>query len=169
LGNPGAIAKRVRGTVIVTPNRSGGGGGGGRHGNVGGPMHDEPVDHAPFIETGEDAEIISPEELAASRKSMNLTTLKAMPIRKLVDLAAKYGVENMARSRKQDIIFSLLKAHARQGETDLRRGRVGNFAGRLRFPALGRRVLTSPAPTTSTSAPRRCVDSTYAPATASPV
>ncbi|MFM7708504.1 MAG: transcription termination factor Rho, partial [Gammaproteobacteria bacterium] len=47
---------------------------------------------------------------------MNLTTLKSMPINKLVDLAAKYGVENMARSRKQDIIFSLLKAHARQGE-----------------------------------------------------
>ena len=96
------------------PNR---GGGGGRHGNVAGPMMDEgPIDHAPFIETGEDAEIISAAELAASRKSMNLTTLKSMPINKLVELAAKYGVENMARSRKQDIIFSLLKAHARQGE-----------------------------------------------------
>jgi transcription termination factor Rho len=47
---------------------------------------------------------------------MNLTTLKAMPISKLVELAATYGVENMARSRKQDIIFSLLKAHARKGE-----------------------------------------------------
>jgi hypothetical protein len=31
-------------------------------------------------------------------------------------VGAKYGVENMARSRKQDIIFSLLKAHARKGE-----------------------------------------------------
>jgi transcription termination factor Rho len=39
-----------------------------------------------------------------------------MPINKLVELAATYGVENMARSRKQDIIFSLLKAHARKGE-----------------------------------------------------
>ena len=47
---------------------------------------------------------------------MNLTTLKSTPINKLVDLAATYGVENMARSRKQDIIFSLLKAHARKGE-----------------------------------------------------
>ena len=79
-------------------------------------MEDGPFDHAPFIETGEDAEIISAAELAASRKSMNLTTLKSMPINKLVDLAATYGVENMARSRKQDIIFSLLKAHARKGE-----------------------------------------------------
>jgi transcription termination factor Rho len=80
-------------------------------------MHDEMLmDHAPFIDSGDDAEIISPEELAASRKSMNLTTLKAMPISKLVEMAAALGVENMARSRKQDIIFSLLKAHARKGE-----------------------------------------------------
>jgi transcription termination factor Rho len=79
-------------------------------------MHDEPVDHAPFIDSGEDAEIISAEELALSRNSMNLTTLKAMPISKLVEVATNYGVENMARSRKQDIIFSLLKAHARKGE-----------------------------------------------------
>ena len=80
-------------------------------------MHDEmPMDHAPFIDSGEDAEIISPAELAASRNSMNLTTLKAMPISKLVEMAAALGVENMARSRKQDIIFSLLKAHARKGE-----------------------------------------------------
>ena len=116
-------------------NKGGGGGGGGgqrqnrgprhgrdpnrgpRNGNVGGPlMEDGPFDHAPFIETGEDAEVISAAELAASRKSMNLTTLKSMPINKLVELAATYGVENMARSRKQDIIFSLLKAHARKGE-----------------------------------------------------
>ncbi|MSR00748.1 MAG: transcription termination factor Rho, partial [Gammaproteobacteria bacterium] len=47
---------------------------------------------------------------------MNLTMLKAMPITKLVALAESLGVENMARSRKQDIIFSLLKAHARKGE-----------------------------------------------------
>ncbi|MFZ9872720.1 MAG: transcription termination factor Rho [Steroidobacteraceae bacterium] len=47
---------------------------------------------------------------------MNLTTLKAMPINKLVEMATALGVENMARSRKQDIIFSLLKAHARKGE-----------------------------------------------------
>ncbi|MBM4216606.1 MAG: transcription termination factor Rho [Gammaproteobacteria bacterium] len=47
---------------------------------------------------------------------MNLTTLKAMPIAKLVEMASALGVEGMARSRKQDIIFRLLKAHARKGE-----------------------------------------------------
>ena len=95
------------------PNR----GGGMRNGNVGGPIYDDlPMDHAPFIESGEDAEIISRAELAASRNSMNLTTLKATPIAKLVEMASTLGVDGMARSRKQDIIFSLLKAHARKGE-----------------------------------------------------
>ena len=98
------------------PNRGGGGGGGGNRGNMALPGEMEPMDHAPYIDSGEDAEIISPAELAASRNAMNLTQLKAMPIGKLVDLALSLGVENMARSRKQDIIFSLLKAHARKGE-----------------------------------------------------
>ena len=109
LGNQGGRQRSKR-HGNRDPNR------GQRHGNVGGPLHDEPVDHAPFIDSGEDAEIISAEELALSRNSMNLTTLKAMPISKLVEVATNYGVENMARSRKQDIIFSLLKAHARKGE-----------------------------------------------------
>ena len=34
----------------------------------------------------------------------------------LVEVATKMGLENLARSRKQDIIFSILKAHARSGE-----------------------------------------------------
>src|SRR5256885_2968163 len=37
--------------------------------------------------------------------------------RSLVKLAESMGLENLARSRKQDIIFSILKAHARNGET----------------------------------------------------
>ncbi len=110
MGNQGGSRQRSKRHGNRDPNR------GPRHGNVGGPMHDEPLDHAPFIDSGEDAEIIGTEELALSRNSMNLTTLKSMPISKLVELAANYGVENMARSRKQDIIFSLLKAHARKGE-----------------------------------------------------
>ena len=47
---------------------------------------------------------------------MNLTELKAKPIHELVKLAETMGLENLARSRKQDIIFSILKAHARNGE-----------------------------------------------------
>src|SRR5690242_16757049 len=64
----------------------------------------------------DDSEIISPAELVRSRAAMNLTELKAKPIHELVKVAETMGLESMARSRKQDIIFSILKAHARNGE-----------------------------------------------------
>ncbi|MCP5321268.1 MAG: transcription termination factor Rho [Pseudomonadales bacterium] len=47
---------------------------------------------------------------------MNLTELKAKPINELVEMAEAMGIENVARSRKQDVIFSLLKRHAKSGE-----------------------------------------------------
>jgi transcription termination factor Rho len=45
----------------------------------------------------------------------NLTELKQKPIAELLDIAQALGLENMARSRKQDIIFSVLKRHAKSG------------------------------------------------------
>ncbi|MEL7297655.1 MAG: transcription termination factor Rho [Pseudomonadota bacterium] len=47
---------------------------------------------------------------------MNLTELKTRPAAALVELGESLGLENLARSRKQDIIFAVLKAHARNGE-----------------------------------------------------
>jgi transcription termination factor Rho len=47
---------------------------------------------------------------------MNLTELKNKPISELVKLAEEMKLENMARARKQDIIFSILKSHAKSGE-----------------------------------------------------
>jgi transcription termination factor Rho len=47
---------------------------------------------------------------------MNLTELKNKPISELVNMAEKMGLENMARARKQDSIFSILKTHAKSGE-----------------------------------------------------
>lgn len=47
---------------------------------------------------------------------MNLTELKKKPINELVSLAEEMGIENMARARKQDIIFAILKSHAKSGE-----------------------------------------------------
>ena len=56
-------------------------------------------------------------EVQAQRPtSMNLTELKNKPISELVNLAEEMGLENMARARKQDIIFSILKTHAKSGE-----------------------------------------------------
>ncbi|MFK8052114.1 MAG: transcription termination factor Rho [Woeseiaceae bacterium] len=47
---------------------------------------------------------------------MNLTELKTRPAAKLVELGESMGLEHLARSRKQDIIFAVLKAHAKNGE-----------------------------------------------------
>ncbi len=47
---------------------------------------------------------------------MNLTELKKKPISELVHIAEQIGLENMARNRKQDIIFALLKRHAMNGD-----------------------------------------------------
>jgi len=48
---------------------------------------------------------------------MNLTDLKQKPVSELVELASKMGLDNVARSRKQDVIFAILKAHAKNGES----------------------------------------------------
>src|SRR3990172_667539 len=47
---------------------------------------------------------------------MNLTELKEKPASELIEIAHSMGIEGMARSRKQDIIFAILKAHAQSGE-----------------------------------------------------
>jgi transcription termination factor Rho len=47
---------------------------------------------------------------------MNLTDLKTKPIQELLEIAEGMGLENMGRNRKQDIIFTILKRHAKSGE-----------------------------------------------------
>src|SRR5471032_3360598 len=47
---------------------------------------------------------------------MNLTELKNTPVSDLIALGENMGLENQARMRKQDIIFSILKQHAKSGE-----------------------------------------------------
>ncbi|MCM2129682.1 transcription termination factor Rho [Larsenimonas rhizosphaerae] len=47
---------------------------------------------------------------------MNLTELKQQSVPELLELARQMGIDNLARSRKQDIIFAILKKHAKSGE-----------------------------------------------------
>ncbi|MFZ5619540.1 MAG: transcription termination factor Rho [Pseudomonadota bacterium] len=47
---------------------------------------------------------------------MNLTELKQKPASEIIELAQEMGIEGAARSRKQDVIFSILKSHAKSGE-----------------------------------------------------
>jgi transcription termination factor Rho len=96
-------------------NRGGGGGGGGgnANGNVG--RHDEIYDPEPF-DPSADGEIVGKAELEQARRTMSLNELRAKPIIQLVKVAESMGLESLARSRKQDIIFSILKEYGRNGE-----------------------------------------------------
>lgn len=47
---------------------------------------------------------------------MNLTELKKKSAQELSDIAQSYDLEGTARQRKQDIIFAILKNHAKNGE-----------------------------------------------------
>ncbi len=47
---------------------------------------------------------------------MNLTELKQLTPPELLTLSQEMGIEGVARARKQDIIFGILKAHAKKGE-----------------------------------------------------
>ena len=47
---------------------------------------------------------------------MNLTELKKKSVPELLEIAESMGMDNVSRSRKQDLIFSILKRHAKSGE-----------------------------------------------------
>ncbi len=47
---------------------------------------------------------------------MNLSELKLKPVPELQELAVSMKLDNVSRSKKQDIIFAVLKAHAKSGE-----------------------------------------------------
>ena len=47
---------------------------------------------------------------------MNLSELKTKPISELLETAHQMGLDNVSRTRKQDVIFQMLKRHAKNGE-----------------------------------------------------
>ncbi|MEX0622449.1 transcription termination factor Rho [Saccharospirillum sp.] len=47
---------------------------------------------------------------------MNLSDLKTKPVPELLEIAKGMGLDNLNRSRKQDLIFTVLKRHAKSGE-----------------------------------------------------
>jgi len=69
-----------------------------------------------FPDDDGNVEVIPPEQLEASKNSMNLTELKSRAAADLVALGDTLGLENLARHRKQEMIFAILKAHANLGE-----------------------------------------------------
>jgi transcription termination factor Rho len=49
-------------------------------------------------------------------KVLNLTELRRRSASELLEMATEQGIDNIARSKKQDIVFQMLKAAARRGE-----------------------------------------------------
>ncbi|MCH8142340.1 MAG: transcription termination factor Rho, partial [Proteobacteria bacterium] len=47
---------------------------------------------------------------------MNLTDLKRKPVGELMDMAREMGLENLARSRKQEVIAAIVRKQAKNGE-----------------------------------------------------
>jgi transcription termination factor Rho len=72
----------------------------------------EREDNSAFTED----EVIDKAELEKGENLLSLNELKSKPVSDLVEVADAMGIENMARSRKQDIIFEVLKEHAKLGE-----------------------------------------------------
>ena len=62
-------------------------------------------------------DVVSKDELEKGGVLLYLNELKNMQAAELVAMAEAAGLENLARSRKQDIIFEVLKAHAAKGES----------------------------------------------------
>ena len=64
---------------------------------------------------------------------MNLTDLKAKPIPELLNIAQEMGLENLGRSRKQEIIASVLRKHAKAAKTFTATARSKSFKTALAF------------------------------------
>lgn len=47
---------------------------------------------------------------------MNLSDLKLKSVPELLDIAREMNIEHVSRTRKQDVIFAILKSHAKSGE-----------------------------------------------------
>jgi transcription termination factor Rho len=69
-----------------------------------------------YPDDGDNLEVIPADQLELSKDAMNLTELKTRRAEALVELGESLGLDGLARSRKQDIIFSILKASAQNGE-----------------------------------------------------
>ena len=78
------------------------------------PRHRRQDSDEPATFTEDD--IVRKSDLKKGDKLHDLTELKNKPPADLVALADSMDLENLARARKQDIIFAILKAHAQNGE-----------------------------------------------------
>jgi transcription termination factor Rho len=99
-------------------NKQRGGGGGGNQGGGnqgGGGHHHGHQNNAWYDDEAEYERYQANLPPGPKPPSMSLTELKRKPVADLVEMAEQMSLENMARARKQDIIFALLKKAAKNG------------------------------------------------------
>jgi transcription termination factor Rho len=109
----GYLGGSARGRKAAVKGKRGGGGGGNGNETLRLRPRRDQLDELPMDDDIDETEIVVG---PVSENAMNLSELKQRPVSDLVDLANSLGIENAARLRKQDIIFSILKAHAKNGE-----------------------------------------------------
>src|SRR5688572_23920351 len=71
----------------------------------------------PEVRSSQRPETTPPAEGTSAKVSMHLSELKQLHVTQLVETAVTAGIENASRMRKQDLIFAMLKAHAKKGES----------------------------------------------------
>jgi transcription termination factor Rho len=111
-GGPNQGGQRNRHRDRRNRRRGGGGGGGGNESREGREMRDiDDEDEQPPLETR--SNFVVPDNLP----SYSLTDLKRMPAHLLLELAETLGItEGVARMRKQDVTFAVLKVLTRHGD-----------------------------------------------------
>nr|WP_149196548.1 transcription termination factor Rho [Luteimonas suaedae] len=94
---------------------SGGGGGGGERGGGGGGGRGR--DDGLPQDGGDQGQRLPPPNIPEDFPQYTLSDLKRMPAQKLMDIAEQLNIhDGVARARKQDVIFNLLKVLTRHGE-----------------------------------------------------
>jgi transcription termination factor Rho len=72
---------------------------------------------------------------------MHLSELKALHVSELITMGEALEIENVARLRKQELMFAIMKKRAKGRRAGVRRRRARGAARRLRLPALDRGQL----------------------------
>src|SRR5699024_5552004 len=105
-------AYRRRGGANRRRNNNHNGNGNGKSGNV--KNGNVAVADEPMVEEFEDEAFDA--DAPSTGEVLNLSELKRKTPEELSKLAESVGLEGAARLRKQDMIFAILKAHARNGQ-----------------------------------------------------
>ena len=97
-------------------------------------MELEPPTHP--VESSPEEETARVEVKPPAGGATNIAKLQAMAMADLNHMATDMGIENFGTMRKHEIIFQILQKNAERAGVLFSEGRAGNFAGRLRLPAL---------------------------------